>query len=678
MPRAVPLLVITGLLAGRAPAAAPEPGDRLAWWRHARFGIFIHWGLYAIPAGSWKGRTVGGIGEWIQHVGRIPPDEYADLLPQFNPVRFDAGAWAALFAESGAGYVVITTKHHDGFCLFDSAQTGYDVMGTPFGRDVMKEIAEACRARGLRIGWYHSILDWHHPDYLPRQDWDPRPAEGADFDRYRAYLAASVRELLTDYGEIGVMWFDGEWEPTWTHADGLALDALVRGLQPRIIVNNRVDKGRAGMAGLTRGGGFAGDFGTPEQEVPAEGLPGVDWESCMTMNDTWGYRADDHNWKSSTALIRTLAEVASKGGNFLLNVGPTAQGEVPAPSVDRLRAIGRWMAVNGESIRGTDAGPFEHLTWGRCTRRSIAGGATRLYLHVFEWPGDGALVVPGIANRALGAWLLGDPGRSPLEVSRREDALVIALPGSPPDAADSVVVLDVADLPDTCAPPTFDAPGERFVDEMSVTIHGGPEGTTARCTLDGRTPGPGDPPALGPIGLTATTTVAARLFRGAQPVSGERRATFTRVEPRRGLPGKGLQTGLAWACYEADCNRVADLAGRAPAASGVAPVPGVSPRTRDDHFGLVFRGFLSVTARGMYRLTVSADDGAVLRIGGETIVDNDGIHAAVEKSGLAALDAGLHPIEVLYFEKGGLEALQVWIEGPGMERRPVDASMFLH
>src|SRR3972149_5110002 len=164
-------------------AGPPESDDRLAWWREARFGLFIHWGLSATPAGTWKGRTVGGVGEWIQHVGRIAPGEYAELLPQFNPVRFDAGAWAALAAQAGAGYVVITPKHHDGFCLFDSAQTGYDVMSTPFRRDVMKELAEACRRRGLRIGWYHSILDWHHPDYLPRPDWDPRPGAGADFDR---------------------------------------------------------------------------------------------------------------------------------------------------------------------------------------------------------------------------------------------------------------------------------------------------------------------------------------------------------------------------------------------------------------------------------------------------------------------------------------------------------------
>ncbi|MCA8967931.1 MAG: alpha-L-fucosidase, partial [Planctomycetes bacterium] len=199
-------------------------------------------------------------------------------------------------------YIVITAKHHDGFCLFDSAHTDFDVMSTPFGRDIIRELADAARAEGLQIGFYYSIMDWHHPDYLPRRGWEEadRPAGDADFERYEDYLHAQVTELLTNYGPIGVMWFDGEWESTWSEARGRDLYALCRRLQPDVIVNNRVGAGREGMAGLTRQGAFAGDFGTPEQEVPATGIPGVDWESCMTMNDHWGYNAFDTRWKSAT------------------------------------------------------------------------------------------------------------------------------------------------------------------------------------------------------------------------------------------------------------------------------------------------------------------------------------------------------------------------------------------
>ena len=266
-----------------------ERNARMAWWREARFGMFIHWGLYAIPAGEWQGNT--NHAEWIRTTAQIPIDEYERFVDQFNPVKFDADAWVRIAKEAGMQYIVITSKHHDGFCLFDSAQTDFDVMATPFKRDIMKELSDACRRAGLKICWYHSIMDWHHPDYLPRRSWEvaERPANGADFDRFRAYLKSQVRELLTNYGPIGVLWFDGEWEDTWNHEYGVDLYNYVRGLQPDIIVNNRVDKGRGGMAGLTEDARFAGDFGTPEQEIPATGLPGVDWETCMTMNDHWGY-----------------------------------------------------------------------------------------------------------------------------------------------------------------------------------------------------------------------------------------------------------------------------------------------------------------------------------------------------------------------------------------------------
>jgi alpha-L-fucosidase len=446
---------------------------RMDWWREARFGMFIHWGLYAIPAGEWNDRIYPGASEWLMYTAQIKPKDWEPLVEQFNPVEFDADAWVRLAKRAGMKYIVITSKHHDGFCLFDSEYTDYDIMSTPFKRDIMAELAEACRAHGLRICWYHSILDWHHPDYLPRRAWDDRPAEEADFDRYIAHLKNQLAELVTNYGEIGVLWFDGEWESTWTHEMGVDLHDYVRRLQPSIIINNRVDKGRSGMGGLTRDAEFRGDFGTPEQQVPGTGMPGVDWESCITMNDSWGFKRSDQHWKSSEDLIRMLVDIASKGGNFLLNVGPTALGEIPEASVERLEAMGDWMDVYGESIYGTSASPFRRLPWGRCTQRPIENGRTRLYLHVFDWPITGELTVDGLNNDVRWAYLMGDPLHAPRSVKREGSRLVIDVPGAAPHPAVSVVVLDIEEEPDV-EPYIIRQAGDRTVTLLAIdaTVHG--------------------------------------------------------------------------------------------------------------------------------------------------------------------------------------------------------------
>ena len=394
-----------------------QHNQRMAWFREARFGMFIHWGLYAIPAGVWKDKDSGRAGEWIMHTLHIPVDEYKPLAGRFNPVKFDARQWVRIAKNAGMKYIVITSKHHDGFSMFGSKLTDYNIVdATPFKRDVMKELAQACRDEGIKFCFYHSIMDWY------------RPEQKNDFPVYKKFLFGQVRELLTNYGPIGIMWYDGEWIKQWDREQGRALEKFCHLLQPNVIVNNRVGKRDR----------EDGDFGTPEQFIPATGIPDHDWEACMTMNNTWGFKRDDHNWKSKKDLIHKLIDITSKGGNFLLNVGPTAEGLIPQPSVERLAAMGRWMKVNSESIYGTTAGVFRYLPWGRCTRKG-----NRLYLHVFDWPTDGKLTVPGLLSRPKRAYLLADTSRKSLTTKRMGDDLVIDVPAAAPDSIAGVVVLQV-------------------------------------------------------------------------------------------------------------------------------------------------------------------------------------------------------------------------------------------
>jgi len=437
--------------------ASNRKTDPLAWWREARFGMFIHWGIYAVAAGYWKGQPIPRLGEWIMHHAKIPLAEYARLARQFNPVRFDADAWASLAKQAGMKYLVITAKHHDGFAMYDSPCSTYDVMdATPFGRDPMQELARACRKAGLKLGFYYSqYQDWADPDggsYAP--DYDPTKR---NFDRYfRHKCIPQVRELLTQYGPIGLIWFDTPGQ--MTPAQSLELKQLVHSLQPRCLVSGRV-------------GNDVGDYGSlGDNQIPRGPVEG-DWETPATINDTWGFKRQDHHWKSAGTLLCLLADLASKGVNYLLNVGPTAQGVIPAPSVTRLREVGRWMKVNGQAIHGTAASPFPYThDWGRITQK----GRT-LYLMFFRWPG-GQFVLHGLRNKVHRAYLLAGR-RKKIAITQTHDrkldrhVLRLALPSRPPDRKISVVVLELAGKADADPAPLQQGDGAIRLQTHLAQVH---------------------------------------------------------------------------------------------------------------------------------------------------------------------------------------------------------------
>ena len=453
--------VLLLLLATMAPAVAQQPGpavdrdQRMEWWREARFGMFVHWGLYSGLAGTWEGKPVGESGgmEWIQYRVGADTDTYAErAIPLFKPKANFATEWAKLAKQAGCKYLVFTTKHHDGFALHDSAVSDYDA-GSVLDRDLVREIVDACRTEGLHVGFYHSVIDWHHDLYdYTQSNMLPHPLSGKpspngprDHSKYQKFLSEQVNELTSNYGPVDVLWWDYsatdfQGDKAWRAFD---LMEQVRAKQPQVIMNNRLFRiPEAGWTSMQMTGVAAqldpkyGDFVTPEQHVPDQGLPGVDWETCMTMNTTWGYSRHDHAWKSNKQLIHTLVDVASKGGNLLLNIGPTGDGTVPAESVEGMQAMGKWMATNGEAIYDTTASPCQAPEWGRVTTKG-----NTLYLHVFDWPEDGQLQLP-LEVKASECHLLAKP-ETKFAVTPTDVGLSIATTGDAVDADATVLVLEM-------------------------------------------------------------------------------------------------------------------------------------------------------------------------------------------------------------------------------------------
>ena len=429
--------------------------------------MFIHWGLYAVPAGIWDGKDVPGIGEWIMNHAKIPVAEYEKLAAKFNPVRFNADQWVSVAKNAGMKYIVITAKHHDGFAMFKSQASKYNIVdATPFHRDPMRELAAACARQGIRLCFYYSqTQDWHEPDGIGNT-WDFPDESKKDFNRYfRNKVIPQVRELLTQYGPIGLIWFDTPRNMTNEQSKELA--DLVHSLQPDCLVNGRVGNGM-------------GDYDSAGDNQISVGKVAREWETPVTLNDTWGFKVNDNHWKDSSVLIRQLATTAGEGGNYLLNVGPTAQGVIPQPSVDRLAEVGKWMKVNGDSIYATKASPFPYdFPWG-----VITSEPNKLFLHVFNWP-KGDFVLYGLKNKIGRAELLKQPGFNlPIKQDHAKSpehyALTIKVPRLAPDSVDTVIALSFGGKPDVVTGLQQQPAGKITLPAALADLHG----STAR--LDNR------------------------------------------------------------------------------------------------------------------------------------------------------------------------------------------------
>jgi len=424
-----------------AAAGADRPAPNPGWFVDARFGLFVHWSIYAIPAR----------GEWVRHGERMSLADYQGYFEEFNPTRYDPRDWARLARQAGQRYIVLTTKHHDGFCLFDSDLTEYKATNTPAGRDLLTPFVEACREEGLGVGFYYSLLDWQHPHYPaandahhPMRGRDHDQEANRDFARYQQYLHGQVSELMSRYGKIDLLWLDFSYDDmsgeTWQARE---LVDSIRQLQPDILINNRLVVGHTEVGGQTHEG--LGDFATPEQIVPAEGVRDDDgrpvpWETALTLNDHWGYARDDKHFKSPRQVIRTLVECVAKGGNLLLNVGPTPLGEIQPECCDILQQVGQWMDRNGEAIHGCGHAEMPRPDWGYYTRKSD----TVLYAHIFDRP-SGPVVFEGLGNRIEKARYVFDGSEADLTPpwtvgDNRRDAF-LNLPAHLPETLGTVVRL---------------------------------------------------------------------------------------------------------------------------------------------------------------------------------------------------------------------------------------------
>ena len=435
------LIILVLLLAGNSLVNAQHQSadERIRWFQEAKFGMFIHWGLYAYPAGEWNGNK--GYGEWIQYNANIPGSEYVKIAKKFNPVKFNAKEWVSLAKQAGMKYIVITTKHHEGFCMYDSKLTDYDIVdATPYGKDPMKELAAECQKQGIKLCFYYSVKDWHHENYpieytyFSKSNPDgylgfPKKSK-PDYEKYFSYLQGQVKEILNNYGPIGIIWFDwhGKALDPGQDQNRIYAQQLVDSIhkwQPACLINNRL-------------GGVGADYGTPEQHIPG-GTQSQPFEVCMTLNDYWGYNKHDNNWKTPEKVIYNICDISSKGGNYLLNVGPTSEGIIPNKAQQILKKVGDWLEVNGEAIYNTTSGG-EEVRWNKEIEMITAKPGT-FYLHVFNYPEDKKVYLNDFNKQVETIYLLADKSKNPLKFKTHPQGVMITLPDTPLDAINNIIVV---------------------------------------------------------------------------------------------------------------------------------------------------------------------------------------------------------------------------------------------
>ena len=403
---------------------------RMQWFDEAKFGLFIHWGSYSALKGVWKGEPIKKYAEWIQANANIPKEEYEPVAKLFQPTNFNADEWIKTAKQAGMKYLVITTKHHEGFCLWDSKYTKYDIKdASGIDRDLLGELSEACKKYGVKFGTYYSIIDWNHPSQVPSKgNWwakwgNPNWTSPTAKKEYVTYMKAQLKELVDLY-DTEVFWFDGDWWKNWTMEDGIDLYNYLREIQPKAIINNRV--GKRGKSKI--------DFGTPENFTPGSKLDYY-WEACWTINHSWGYKEHDKNWKTTEELVRKLVDINSKGGNLLLNVGPTAEGEFPEGCLDRLAGMGKWLETHKEAVYKTDFSDVPLQDWGRVLQRG-----NEYFFHVFDWPTNGQLKVSGLQAEIKSLSLIASSEK--LTAKQEGADLVISVPAKGTNPYSSVIKLE--------------------------------------------------------------------------------------------------------------------------------------------------------------------------------------------------------------------------------------------
>jgi len=415
---------------------AMHPESRMEWFRDAKFGLFLHWGIYSVPAGQWGTKT--NLSEWFQAQTHMSAVIYSKYAAQFNPTNFNASQWVDIAKAAGVKYIVITAKHHDGFCMFDITNTDYNIVNaTPYAHDPMKDLAMACRDGGIQLGFFYSLPDWHHPDMPPQYNqkfFHGNPGTNADFSRYVAYMHNQIKELLLNYGPLGMLWFDGgsamrgAGRPELIKADELL--AMIHEIQPACLVNDRLGRGK--------------DYNTDERVIPGA-YPGSDFEVCMPLNDHWSYNSADHNWKSARTVIRNLVDIASKGGNYLLDVGPTADGSLPPAAIEILKETGKWLKDSGDSIYGTGRSPWLDVPpWGRITAKD-----NEIFVHIFVRPPDGIIRLTGLKTKPTSISFLSEVrGGGAMTASPQDGDMLVQLAEVLPNPIDSVVVLRFNQTPE--------------------------------------------------------------------------------------------------------------------------------------------------------------------------------------------------------------------------------------